>query len=85
MFAPPSPGAEVVVPFADLWKDEVTITTTYAGSPKDIEQAMELIRSRRVHITDMISHRFGLADAGKGFQLVAKAEDSIKVVIEPQT
>jgi len=85
MFAPPSPGAEVVVPFADLWKDEVTITTTYAGSPKDIEQAIELIRSRRVHVTDMISHRFGLADAGKGFQLVAKAEDSIKVVIEPQT
>ncbi len=84
MFAPPGPGVEVAVPFADLWKDEVTILTTYAGSPKDIEQAIELIRSRRLTVTDMITHRFGLADTQKGFEAVAKAQDSIKVVIEPQ-
>lgn len=84
MFAPPGPGVQVQVPFADLWKDEVTILTTYAGSPKDIEQAIELIRSKRVAVTDMITHRFGLADTQKGFEAVAKAQDSIKVVIEPQ-
>jgi threonine dehydrogenase-like Zn-dependent dehydrogenase len=32
----------------------------------------------------MITHRFGLADVGKGFELVAKAGESIKVIIEPQ-
>jgi threonine dehydrogenase-like Zn-dependent dehydrogenase len=32
----------------------------------------------------MITHRFVLADAQKGFELVAKAGDSIKVIIEPQ-
>ncbi len=58
--------------------------TTYAGSPKDIEQAIELIRSRRLTVTDIITHRFGLADTQKGFEAVAKAQDSIKVVIEPQ-
>jgi len=84
MFAPPMPGTEVPVPFGDLWKDEVTITSTYAGSPRDIKEAIELLRKRRVTVSDMITHRFGLADAAKGFALVAAAGESIKVIIEPQ-
>jgi L-iditol 2-dehydrogenase len=84
MFAPPMPGVQVPVPFGDLWKDEITITTTYAGSPGDINEAIELLRTRKVIVSDMITHRFGLTDTGKGFELVAKAGDSIKVIIEPQ-
>jgi len=84
MFAPPMPGVEVSVPFGDLWKDEVTITSTYAGSPTDIRDAIELLRTRKLIVGDMITHRFGLSDTGKGFELVARAADSIKVIIEPQ-
>jgi len=84
MFATPEPGTYVPVPFGDLWKDEVTITTTYAGSPQDIGEAIELLRGKRVVVADMITHRFGLAEAGKGFELVAKAGESMKVIIEPQ-
>ncbi|MBE0518147.1 MAG: alcohol dehydrogenase catalytic domain-containing protein [Thermoplasmata archaeon] len=84
MFAPPMPGVEISVPFGDLWKDEVTITTTYAGSPRDITDAIELLRSKRVEINDMITHRFPLEETGAGFELVAQAGESIKVIIEPQ-
>jgi L-iditol 2-dehydrogenase len=84
MFAPPLQGVEIPVPFGDLWKDEVTITSTYAGSPRDIKEAIELLRTKRLVVSDMVTHRFGLVETGKGFALVAKAEDSIKVIIEPQ-
>jgi L-iditol 2-dehydrogenase len=84
LFAPPMPGTQVPVPFGDLWKDEITIATTYAGSPDDIKDAIELIRRKKIVVSDMITHRFGLADTGKGFELVAKAGESIKVIIEPQ-
>jgi L-iditol 2-dehydrogenase len=84
MFAPPMPGVEVPTPFGDFWKDEITISTTYAGSPEDIEQAIELMRTKRLVVSDMITHRFSLADTVKGFELVARASDSIKVVIDPQ-
>jgi len=84
LFAPPKPGVQVPVPFGDLWKDEITITMTYAGSPRDINEAIGLLRTKKVVVSDMITHRFGLADTGKGFELVAKAEESIKVIIEPQ-
>ncbi len=32
----------------------------------------------------MITHRLPLAETGRGFQLVAEAGESLKVIIEPQ-
>ena len=84
IFAPPVPGTMVPVPLGDLWKDEITLTMTYAGSPRDINEAMELLWTKKVVVSDMITHRLGLADTGKGFELVARAEESIKVIVEPQ-
>ena len=84
VFAPPAPGTETCLPVGDLWKDEVTMTSTYAASPEDITDTIELLRASKVEVRDMITHRLGLAEAGKGFELVAKAEESIKVIIEPQ-
>jgi len=84
IFAPPMPGTTVPVPLGDLWKDEITMTMTYAGSPRDINEAIEFLWTGKVVVSDMITHRLGLAETGKGFELVARAEDSIKVIIEPQ-
>jgi L-iditol 2-dehydrogenase len=67
-----------------FWRNEVTLTSSYAASPKEHLEALELLRSRKVNVKDMITHRFALADAGKGFKLVAGAAGSIKVIIEPQ-
>ena len=83
-FAPTAAGVEVPIPLFELWRDEVTIATSYAASPQDITEAIEMIRSRRMRVREMITHRLSLAEAGHGFQLVANARDSIKVIIEPQ-
>lgn len=82
-FAPAAEGVDVPIPLYDLWRNEVTLTTTYAGSPRDLKESMELIRSRQVRVQEMITHRFSLAEAGVGFELVQRAEDSIKVILEP--
>ncbi|MFO8164140.1 MAG: zinc-dependent dehydrogenase [Thermodesulfobacteriota bacterium] len=83
LFAPTEPGVDIPVPLFDLWHDGLTITTSYAGSPSDITEAIELIRSKTIPVKDMITHHFPLARAGEGFSLVEKAQDSIKVIIEP--
>ncbi len=46
--------------------------------------AIELLRTRRIVVEDMITHRLPLAETGVGFKLVAGSGESIKVVIEPQ-
>jgi len=82
-FAPLEPGLNFVFPFFDFWNDGITLLSTYGGSPFDITNAIELIRSRRLPLLEMITHRLPLAKTGFGFQLVVEAKDSIKVIIEP--
>jgi L-iditol 2-dehydrogenase len=84
-FAPTDPEVTVPVSINDLfWRNDITITTSYASSPADYASALELICARRLRVREMITHRLGLAEAGRGFQLVAEPGASIKVVIEPQ-
>lgn len=84
-FAPTDAGITIPLSINDLfWRNDVTLTTSYAGSPADYATALELIRAGRVPVREMITHRLGLSETGLGFQLVAEAEDSIKVIIEPQ-
>ena len=83
-FAPTSPGVTIPISVHDFLFDGITLTGSYAGSPADYAEALELIRTRRIKVKEMITHRLGLAETGFGFQLVAKAQDSIKVIIEPQ-
>ena len=42
-----------------------------------------MIRACRVPVHEMVTHRLSLAETGLGFQLVAEARESIKVIIEP--
>lgn len=84
-FAPTDPGASVQMPFNELWRKEVTVTSSYAGSPRDILAAMELISAGVIDVLPMVTHRLPLEAAQEGFRLVAEAgEQSIKVIIEPQ-
>ncbi|MGH7830230.1 MAG: alcohol dehydrogenase catalytic domain-containing protein [Candidatus Binatia bacterium] len=83
-FAPTAEAVTVPIPLFEYWRNEVTVTTSYAASPQDILQAIELLRARRVRVSEMITHRLSLAQAGLGFQLVTSAQDSIKVIINPQ-
>ena len=84
LFAMTKPGVEIPFHLFDFWNKQVKMVSTYAGAPKDIAEAIDLIKSKKVKVKDMISHRLPLSEVGKGFQLVAEAQDSIKVIIEPQ-
>jgi len=84
-FAPTKPGEILPLSINDIfWRNEITLISSYAGNRADHISALELIRTRRVHVQEMITHRLPLNEIGLGFQLVAKAKDSIKVIIEPQ-
>jgi L-iditol 2-dehydrogenase len=84
-FAPTEPGVSVPISVNDLfWRSEITLTSSYGGSPADYATALELIQAGKIRVTEMITHRLGLTETGLGFQLVGQAQDSLKVIIEPQ-
>ena len=82
-FAPTDPTAGVTIPFNALWREEVTLTSSYAGAPRDIRASIELLASRRLSVKDLITHVLPLEDAATGFRLVAEANESLKVVLRP--
>jgi L-iditol 2-dehydrogenase len=82
-FAPTEPTAKVDLPFNALWREEVTMTSSYGGAPQDIRAAIELLRIGKIRVDDLITHRLPLEKAGEGFRLVASAQDSIKVILRP--
>jgi L-iditol 2-dehydrogenase len=84
-FAPTEPGVSIPISVNDLfWRSEITLTSSYGGSPADYAAALEVIQAGKIRVREMITHRLGLAETGPGFQLVARAQDSLKVIIEPQ-
>ncbi len=84
LFAPLEPGTTAAMPCWEIWRDQATIVSTYAGPPVDTELAIEMLRAGRVEVDDMITHRLPLAETAKGFRLVAEGKKSIKVIVRPQ-
>ena len=74
----------VPVPMNDLWRNEITLMTSYGASPLDLELSIKLIASQRVKLGDMITHKLSFDEGGLGFKLVSEAKESIKVIFEPQ-
>jgi L-iditol 2-dehydrogenase len=82
-FATTEPGVRLPVPINDFWRNEIKLMPSYGNAPLDAVEAIELMRAGRVSVDRMITHRLGLEETGLGFQLMASAGESLKVIIEP--
>lgn len=82
-FAPAAAGIDVPIPLFDYWRDEISVLTSYAASGDDLRESLGLIRDRKVRVGEMITHRLPLGEAGRGFELTAAGQDSIKVILDP--
>jgi L-iditol 2-dehydrogenase len=84
-FALPDPDVKICFSVTDVFgRNDRTLTTSYGAGPYDSWAALELMRSPSIRVKDMITHRLPLAETTKGFLLVERAQDSMKVIIEPQ-
>jgi len=87
LFAPTGPRVIVPLSISDVfWRNDVTITTSYAGSPADYATALRMIGAANIRVKELITHRLSLAETGLGFRMVTHPEEykSVKVIIRPQ-
>ena len=82
-FATTEPGVDLAVPINEFWRNEIKLMPSYGNSPLDALTAIELMRSGRVPVGKMITHRLPLEETGIGFQLVAEGGKSMKVIVKP--
>jgi len=77
------PDTNIELPTVDMWRNELTVTSSYGAAPEDLAEAIQLIESGKANMKDLITHRFPLEQAQEGFRLVAEAKQSLKVVLLP--
>ncbi|MCW4005500.1 MAG: alcohol dehydrogenase catalytic domain-containing protein [Candidatus Bathyarchaeota archaeon] len=82
-FAVPDPTVKLPLPITDFWRNEVTLKTSYGAAPQDLEDSLLLLEQKKLNVNDMITHKLSLQDAARGFELVATAGESLKVILEP--
>jgi len=78
------PDKDITIPMVDVWRNELTITSSYGAAPVDLEEALDLIEKKTVNVRDMITHVLPLTEVQKGFDIVSSAKESLKVVLEPK-
>jgi L-iditol 2-dehydrogenase len=86
-FAGAGEDATIPATINDLfWRTEITLTSTYAGSPADCDMALRLIQAGTVPVQKIVTHRLSLKEAPMGFQAVCAPQENecIKVIINPQ-
>jgi len=82
-FATTEPGDDLQVPINNFWRNSITLLSSYAAAPRDLEEAIEKIRDGVVDVTRLITHRFPIERAGDAFRTMVGEEDAVKIIIYP--
>jgi L-iditol 2-dehydrogenase len=83
-FSAADDGAKLPLSINEIfWRTEVSLISSYAGSIADHINALELIRTKRINIKDMITGVLPLTEILQGFKLTAEAGNSLKIIIKP--
>ncbi len=83
-FAATKNEVKIEKPINDIfWRNEITLTSSYAGDRADHATALKLIAAGRVKVADLITHRLPFSEIEEGFHLVEEGRESIKVIVYP--
>jgi L-iditol 2-dehydrogenase len=77
------PNRDIALPIPDFWRHELTVTSSYGAAPIDLEAALALIAYQKINVKDTITQVLPLKQIQAGFKIVAEAQESLKVVLEP--
>jgi L-iditol 2-dehydrogenase len=80
-FTMAAPEERLTVSPHDLYFREVRIVPSYSAGPDDMREALALLASRRVAVSDLVTHRFPIERAPEAFARAAQPEGSLKVLL----
>jgi len=82
LFGAPARGALASFDLSQLFLEEVRFQSSYSTSEAEMQIALDLIASKRITPTKLITHRLPLGQVQEAFQIAEKGFDSAKVIVE---
>jgi len=81
VFAPVKPSGNLQISPKELFFSEMQIIPSYSTSHLETRMALDLLKSRKVAVKELITHRFRLLEVAEAFKTVAENKESVKVII----
>jgi L-iditol 2-dehydrogenase len=81
VFAPTKPDQHLQVSPKELFFKEIQIIPSYSTSHLETREALGLMKSGRLNMKDLITHRFKLADTPEAFKTALESKESLKVIV----
>jgi L-iditol 2-dehydrogenase len=81
VFAPIEPSKYLQISPKELFFSEIQIIPSYSTSHLETRTALKLVKSGRINVEKLITHRFRLVDAAKAFKTASESKQSLKVMV----
>ncbi|MFZ0965641.1 MAG: alcohol dehydrogenase catalytic domain-containing protein [Candidatus Bathyarchaeia archaeon] len=81
VFAPIEPSKYLQISPKELFFSEIQIIPSYSTSHLETRTALKLIKSGRINVKKLITHRFRLVEAAKAFKTASENKESLKVIV----
>jgi L-iditol 2-dehydrogenase len=81
VFAPTPPDVYLKLSSHRIFFSELRVVGSYSTSHLETRMALDLMRSRRIDVKKLITHRFPLEEISEAFKLASTDKNCLKVVI----
>lgn len=81
VFASTKPSEHLQISPKELFFSEIQIIPSYSTSHLETKMALELIKSGKLNLKALITHRFPLDDTAKAFETALENKESLKVIV----
>lgn len=81
VFASTRPDQFIKISPKTLFFSEMKIVSSYSTSHIETRRALELIKSGKIKVGELITHRFPLSRIGEAFRMATEGKECLKIVI----
>ena len=82
LFGIPSEGSYVNLDTSYVFIREISLIPSYSTTEAEIEAALQMMASKKIHMSEMITHRFELVRIADAFRAAEDAASSLKVMVQ---
>ncbi len=81
LFGAPQKNTTTSINWSTIYSKELSIIPSYASSDRDIRDALFLIKSSKIDVSKLVTHKYPILDSQKAFNRAYEGNNSIKIII----
>jgi L-iditol 2-dehydrogenase len=83
LFGAPSQGASYRLNVSELFSRQITLLSSYSCVEAELEEAIRLVREKKLDLKSLVSDRFKLKDAEKAMEFAKTSRTAVKTIVLP--